>query len=220
MMTTLLNSIMIGFGNFPFFAVLLTAPILLIQFIHYKNINLVRIGISYASLLYALCFTSLVFLPLPTLSDAAKLSTYDIQFIPFHFIADIIKESPFRLNDIHTYLPSLFNRAVLQVIFNVLLVIPFGMILRYCCHMNTKKIVLLSFALSLFVEIAQLTGLFFVFNGSYRLCDVDDLMANTLGGFLGCQLVSRLEGFIPSIEKFDMDLNTSKSTVPQKLSVR
>ena len=138
----------------------------------------------------------------------------------FHFIADIIKESPFRLNDIHTYLPSLFNRAVLQVIFNVLLVIPFGMILRYCCHMNTKKIVLLSFALSLFVEIAQLTGLFFVFNGSYRLCDVDDLMANTLGGFLGCQLVSRLEGFIPSIEKFDMDLNTSKSTVPQKLSVR
>ena len=219
-MTSLLNSIMIGFNNFPFFAVLLTIPMLLIQFIHYKKINLVRTGISYVTLLYALCFMSLVFLPLPTLTDAAKLSTHDIQFIPFHFIADIIKESPFRLNDIHTYLPSLFNRAVFQVIFNLLLVIPFGMILRYCFHINTKKIVLLSFALSLFVEIAQLTGLFFVFNGSYRLCDVDDLMANTLGGFIGCQIVNRLEEIIPSIEKFDMDLKTSKSTLPQKLSVR
>lgn len=219
-MTSLLNSIMIGFNNFPFFAVLLTIPMLLIQFIHYRKINLVRTGISYVTLLYALCFMSLVFLPLPTLTDAAKLSTHDIQFIPFHFIADIVRESSFRLNDIHTYLPSFFDRAVLQVVFNVLLVVPFGMILRYCFHMNTKKIVLLSFALSLFVEIAQLTGLFFVFNGSYRLCDIDDLMANTLGGFLGCQIVKSLEAYIPAIEKFDLIFKAPKATVSQKLSLR
>ena len=217
-MTSLFNSIMIGLYNFPFFAVLLTVPMLFVHFVHYKKINFVRIGISYASLLYALCFISLVFFPLPTISDAAKLSTYDIQFIPFHFIADIIRESSFRLNDIHTYLPSLFDRAVLQVISNVLLVVPFGMLLRYCHHMDTKKIVLLSFALSLFVEIGQLTGLFFVFNGSYRLCDIDDLMANTLGGFLGCLLINKLEAFIPSIETFDLAIKLSKFTVFQKLS--
>ena len=86
--------------------------------------------------------------------------------------------------------------------------------------MNTKKIVLLSFALSLFVEIAQLTGLFFVFNGSYRLCDIDDLMANTLGGFLGCQIVKSLEAYIPAIEKFDLIFKAPKATVSQKLSLR
>ena len=84
--------------------------------------------------------------------------------------------------------------------------------------MDTKKIVLLSFALSLFVEIAQLTGLFFVFNGSYRLCDIDDLIANTLGGFLGCLLINKLEAFIPSIETFDLAVKRSKFTVFQKLS--
>lgn len=209
-MASITSNIMTGIYNFPFFAILLTVPMLLFHLVYHKKLNFVRIGISYASLLYALCFTALVFLPLPTMERAAKLNTHDMQVIPFHFVADIIRESSFRLNDIHTYLPSLFDEVVLQVVFNIFLVIPFGMVLRYCLHMGTKKIVILSFALSLFVEIGQLTGLFFIYNGSYRLFDVDDLMANTLGGFLGCMLVTKLEAFIPSIETFDLNLKAPK----------
>ena len=49
-----------------------------------------------------------------------------------------------------------------------------------------------TFLLSLTIELAQLTGLFFTYPGSYRLFDVDDLMANTLGGFLGTVLSNKV----------------------------
>ena len=44
---------------------------------------------------------------------------------------------------------------------------------------------------------------FFVFRGSYRLCDVDDLMLNTLGGLLGGELVHALEAYLPPLDAFD-----------------
>ena len=42
-----------------------------------------------------------------------------------------------------------------------------------------------------------------MFRGSYRLCDVDDLMLNTLGGLLGGELVRALEAYLPPIDAFD-----------------
>ena len=53
----------------------------------------------------------------------------------------------------------------------------------------------MSLAFSAFIELGQLTGLFFMFRGSCRLCDVDDLMLNTLGGLLGGELVHALEAY-------------------------
>ena len=65
-----------------------------------------------------------------------------------------------------------------------------------------KKIVLISFALTLFIEVGQLTGLFFIYSRSYRLCDVDDLSCNTLGGFLGAWITSKCS-FLPELDRFD-----------------
>ena len=42
-----------------------------------------------------------------------------------------------------------------------------------------------------------------MFRGSYRLCDVDDLMLNTLGGLLGGELVRALEAYLPPLDAFD-----------------
>ena len=44
---------------------------------------------------------------------------------------------------------------------------------------------------------------FWLHRGSYRLCDVDDLMLNTLGGLLGGELVRALEAHLPPIDTFD-----------------
>lgn len=209
-MANLLDAIFIGIKNFPFFAIIATIPILTIQVVRYKKMNIVRIGLDYALILYYLCLLSLVFFPLPTPTQAASLCTHNIQLIPFHFISDILRETPFVLSNPHTYLPALFDTAVLQVVFNVMLTIPFGMFLRYYCGCNSKKIVLYSLLLSLFIEIGQLTGLFFIYHGSYRLCDVDDLMANTLGGFLGYTLIHPIERYIPSIQSFDRPLLSRK----------
>lgn len=46
------------------------------------------------------------------------------------------------------------------------------------------------FALTLFIEVGQLTGLFFLYAGSYRLCDVDDLILYLLYTFYSTARIS------------------------------
>ncbi len=209
-MSTINTSLQIAFSLLPFFSFLFTLPIFCYQLLRHHSLNPVRIGLSYAFLCYMICVLALVFLPLPDAARAASLHHHEIQLIPFRFVADIIRESPFQFRNPATYLPALLNNAVLQVVFNIMMTVPFGMFLRYVCGCNRKKVIALSFALSLFIEVAQLTGLFFLYPGSYRLCDVDDLMANTLGGFLGCQLIMMLEAKIPAITAFDRPLFRSR----------
>lgn len=211
-MSNFLDSIMIGVSNFPAFALLLTLPILGVQISKYKTLNPVRVLLNYAAVLYGLCLFALVFFPLPDMAKAAQLSGHPIQFVPFRFVADIIKESPLVITDIHTYLPAVCNKAVLQVVFNVVMTVPFGMFLGYYFGLSAKKVVVFSFLLSLFIEIGQLTGLFFMFPGSYRLCDVDDLMANTLGGALGYMTI-KVCHFLPAIHNFDRNVAKTKVAV-------
>ena len=144
-----------------------------------------------------------ILFPLPDAAQAARLSGYEIQLVPFQFVADFLRETPLVLSDARTYLPALFDRTVLQVVCNILMLLPFGMYLRYVCGLDLGKVALASLAFSAFIELGQLTGLFFVFRGSYRLCDVDDLMLNTLGGLLGGELVHALEAHLPPLDAFD-----------------
>ena len=95
--------------------------------------------------------------------------------------------------------------SVLQVLFNIVMTIPFGMILTYRFSLSKKNVILVSFLFSLFIEVGQLTGLFFTFGGSYRLFDADDLICNTLGGLIGFIVMSKYV-CIPSIETFTVAL--------------
>ncbi len=204
-------SIFLGIGSFPFFAIMCTLPIFLLTILKYRAINFVRIGLNYTMLLYLLCVAALVLFPLPTAEEAANLHTHTIQLIPFHFIADIIKESPFVLNNPVTYLKAAFDHTVLQVVFNVIMTIPFGMFLRYYCGCRGRKVVLFTFLLSLLIEVTQLTGIYGIYHGSYRFCDVDDLMTNTLGGYLGYNLIYHIESRIPSIHTFDIKITKERN---------
>ena len=49
----------------------------------------------------------------------------------------------------------------------------------------------------------QLTGLYFIYPGSYRLFDVDDLIMNTLGGLAGYALAGPFLKFLPAREDLD-----------------
>ena len=62
---------------------------------------------------------------------------------------------------------------------------PFGVYLRYYFCYHWRKTLQLSFLLSLFFELTQFSGLYFVYPGSYRLFDVDDLIVNTVGSMIG-----------------------------------
>ena len=80
----------------------------------------------------------------------------------------------------------------LQNILNVFLLFPLVIQLIYLCPnlRQTKKILLLSFLLSLGIECTQLVlDFFFDFN---RVFEIDDLWTNTLGGYLAWLLYKRL----------------------------
>lgn len=156
-----------------------------------RNMNLVRFAWGQFFTLYMCTLAALVFLPLPTLEKTAELH-YRIQPIPFYFVYDMLTK------------PSM--SCLFCVIFNIVMTIPFGIFLRYMFGFNQKQVLIASLALTVFIEIGQLTGLFFLFQGSYRLCDMDDIITNTLGGWLGYLLMTKLEMVLPSLASFDLPI--------------
>ena len=74
------------------------------------------------------------------------------------------------------------SMSLWQLLLNILLTLPFGVYLHYYFKQSLPRTVLFSFLLSLFYEGSQLSALFGIYPGPYRLADVEDLICNTLGG--------------------------------------
>lgn len=166
---------------FPLAAMIMTVPYVIYNYRKYGSVLSLRILIVYSFVLYMLCTCFLVILPLPSFEAVARMNGPEMQMIPFMFVSDMAKDF----------------KVLFQVLFNVLVTVPFGIYLRYYFRCSLRKTILCSFLLSLFYELTQLTGLYFIYPGSYRLFDVDDLMANTLGGLLGYGLLEPLKnGFL------------------------
>ena len=72
---------------------------------------------------------------------------------------------------------------------------------------------LLSLGLSLFFELSQLSGLFFIYDGPYRLFDVDDLILNTFGGIMGYLITPYLSVFFHNTENLDIRLREKAQSV-------
>lgn len=191
-MSNLITGISLAMEHFALYVAVFTGPFLLMQVLR-KKVNLVRLAVNYAFLLYVLCVIGLVFFPLPSMNELAESAAKGIQMIPFHFVQDIIRETSFVWNRPCTYLPAVFDWAVLQVLLNVLMLMPLGMYLRFNFHFTGTKVAATAFMFSFFIELGQLTGLFFMFPKAYRLGDVDDLITNTLGALIGYGIISVIE---------------------------
>lgn len=188
---------------FPFIALLFTLPFILHQYHNYGSINKLRVLIIYSFILYMICIYFLVILPLPDRNEVTTKLGDMMRIRPFSFIEDIIKESTFVLSDPSTYLKALTQPCVYTVLYNILMTVPFGMYMRYYFECDVKRTVALSFTLSLFFELTQLTGLYFIYPGPYRFFDVDDLLMNTLGGLIGYLLMGLLHKILPSRRDID-----------------
>ena len=187
------ESITTAFIAFPIIAFLFTIPFILYNYHKYGSIHFLRVFIIYTFILYLITIYFLVILPLPTFEEALKNTGPYINYIPFKFITDFIHETPFVWNDPSTYLSTITHSSFYVVVFNIVMFVPFGMYLRYYFKCSFKKTVLYSFLLSLFFELTQLTGLYFIYPNPYRLCDIDDLIQNTFGGILGFLIMGALD---------------------------
>ena len=187
---------------FPILAFLFTIPFILNQYHKYGAIHYLRVLIIYSFILYLITAYFLVILPLPTFEEVANMTGPITQLIPFTFISNMVKNIG-EITNFNTFIDFLKKPSIYIALFNIVLTIPFGMYLRYYFKCSLKKTFFLSFLLSLFFELTQLSGLYFIYPRPYRLFDVDDLLLNTLGGILGYLIMGIFKRFLPSREKID-----------------
>ena len=189
---------------FPFIAFFFTIPFILHQYHKYGSIHKWRVLIVYSFILYMITIYFLVILPLPKRSEVV-VGQNMVRLIPFGFVTDFLKETSFVWNDVSTYFKALTEPCVYVVVFNILMTVPFGMYMRYYFKMSFKKTIWYSFLLSLFFELTQLSGLYFIYPAPYRLFDVDDLILNTTGGALGYFLTGLFTKILPSRDEIDAE---------------
>lgn len=197
--------IMMAFFCFPFLSILLSFPFLFYYYRKYGSVSFFRFIVFFSFFFYLLCCYFLVILPLPSRSSVANYTSIYYNLKPFYFVPDFITSDVFDVTDVSTYFLIFKQFKYLEPIFNVLMVIPFGVYLRYYFKCDFFKTLFFSFFLSLFFEVTQITGLYFIYSRPYRLFDVNDLINNSLGGCIGFILCPVLSFFLPSREKMDMN---------------
>lgn len=164
----------IAVGVWPFASFVLTLPILAFLYNRDGKLSFWSIVGAYFSVLYSLGLVFFTLWPLPS-GDSGLGITYGVppQLNPVGFINDIQKDGV---------------QAVFQIIANIVFFVPLGFIFKRGFRMSLFPAIILSFAFSLLIETAQLTGLFGIYEYSYRTFDVDDLAWNTLGAVAGWYL--------------------------------
>ena len=164
-------SFLVAILIWPFLAAALTLPILIMQYRRYNKVSFSHSVLIYAFILYALGLVSFTLYPMPD-DPIAFCAAYQLspELNPLKAIIDIRTEG---------------MSAVLQLVMNIAFFVPFGVFARILFGWKFWSSVLGSFALSLMVETAQLTGAFGLYPCSYRLFDANDLVVNTLGGMVG-----------------------------------
>lgn len=188
---------------FPILSLFITLPYIIKQYRRYGSVNTYRTVIIYSFILYMITIYFLVILPLPKIGEVTSPLKEMVQLMPFGFIKDFLRETSLVISNSSTYLKALLEPCFYTVVLNVIMTIPFGIYLSYYfkCDLNTT--IKWSFLLSLFFEVTQLTGLYFIYPYAYRVFDVDDLILNTLGGVIGFRLGEILTRFLPSRESID-----------------
>ena len=145
--------------------------------------------LAFASLIYAFGLIAYTLLPPPVSLQEACVDV--VQLRPLRFVSDILAYGIGGVGEV------LRNRAVWQILLNIVLFLPLGAFVRHATRWPVWAVALIAAGVSAFIEVTQLTGLYGLASCPYRVFDVDDLLVNTLGGALGtlgAPLLARLPG--------------------------
>lgn len=170
---------------------LLTLPLVIVHYRRYGRVGRRR-AVAFYLLVMSVTFPiSLTLFPLP---DPDALICVGANVVPFRAFGEMA-----RYADRHgTSLADLaMNRPVFQYLYNIAMLVPLGVLLRRCYRWGWLAILSASAGFSLLLELTQATGAWGLYPCAYRVGDVDDVIANTLGGLLGAAL-SPLVFFLPS----------------------
>lgn len=188
---------------FPFLALAISTIFFIYEYRKYGTFIISRAVILYSFVFYLLCAYFLVILPLPPKEVVAQMTSPKMELHLFASWEHFRENTVLVLSDPSTYLPAMKQSVFLEPVFNVLLLLPFGIYLRYYFRLSFLKTVIASFCLSLFFELTQLSGLYFIYPRPYRLFDVNDLLTNTIGGTLGFIMTPIFTFMLPTRARMD-----------------
>lgn len=181
--------------------VVLFAPLLALQSRRFGRLTLSRtIAVGLFSV-YGVALVAYTLLPLPEQDWCSLHTSPPVQWRPFHSLDDLANAG------------SATAFAVLQVVFNVALFVPWGAFWRRYAGWGVGRTVLSGFAVSLLIESTQGTGLWGLYDCAYRVADVDDLLTNTTGALVGAALAPLLLSWVPRA-----DLDTRRRGEPRPLT--
>ncbi len=191
-------------------AVLLFIPVAAVQYRRDGRLGPGDLSVLIGAAVYGVALWTYTLLPLP---DVGDYTCQDAQTRVMAF-ADDIRRAAEQSGYAGLGTPSelLRNQAFLQVVLNVVLFLPFGVFVRLITHRGVLVATTLGLAVSLLIEVTQLTGVWGVYPCAYRLFDVDDLLTNTLGALLGA-VVS-----LPYAARRRRRLGTARRALPTTVS--
>ncbi|WP_197233970.1 VanZ family protein [Bacillus cereus] len=197
-METYLLSIKTAVIIFLIVVTIVSMPFLLWQYKKYGYIHYFHTYMVYSLLLYCISAYCLVIFPLPTTFNTCSIQKLGMQhysLVPFTFFTDFLKETNVIWDSPITYINMFKERGFIQVVCNMMLLLPLGIYLRYYfCYKILQTLLIIS-SVSLFFEITQLTGVYGLYNCSYRLFDIDNIILNTIEGIVGFYVVSIISYF-------------------------
>ncbi len=169
--------IAVGLGTVV--AIVLLIPAAAVQYRRDGRLGARDLSILLAGAVYGLALWTYTLLPVP---PAGAYSCKGKQLDPFGSIRLIWS------GDAGGPLGLVRDAAFLQVVLNVLLFVPLGYFIRVVLRRGVVVAGLAGLAISLLIEVTQLTGDWGLYHCAYRLFDVDDLGVNTLGAIGGSLL--------------------------------
>ena len=170
---------------FPLLALALTVPYILFEYRRYGAIPLLRTVLVYFFILYLINAYFQVILPLPSREEVASSAVPAMQMEPGNFLRMIRRTADLDISGRRELLAFLKNPFVYQAILNAVLLFPLGVYLHYYYRRGFILSALIVFAVSLFFEFTQYSGLYGYYAHAYRTFDVDDIILNTAGGIAG-----------------------------------
>lgn len=191
---------------FGFLALAMFIPWLIYTYRKYGFLSFSKTMIAFSFIFYFLAALFLVMLPLPETTNTCAQQRPDTQFYnlrPFQFIPDILRDSGIVLNNPATWIYTIKQPSFYQAFFNFLLLLPFGVYLRYFLKERKfwKRAFFIGLALTLFYEVTQVTGIYGIYNCPYRIFDVDDLMLNSVGSLVGFFIAPVILAMFPKHEE-------------------
>ncbi|MGB4984981.1 MAG: VanZ family protein [Erysipelotrichaceae bacterium] len=179
-----------------------TLPFMIVEYRKFGSISKVKSLILYLFMLYLVTIVFLALLPLPSREYVANLTTAKYNLNLFYILDDIKKVTDF--SSVGGFFNSLLREEWYQIYFNIFMFVPLGVFLHYYFNWKFWVVILCSFGFSLFIELTQLTGIWFIYPRSYRLFDVDDLVLNTLGGCIGYFVEPVISYIIPNRKNLEI----------------